>query len=97
MELFCVSQIFIILQKNKTQFMYSIKDLASEKFVLLNEADLLKIDDVNAVTVSYKEKSKTIKIHIGLYDYLFGTTLKAALKAKINSNLTGNFDVKFGI
>jgi hypothetical protein len=77
--------------------MYNIRDLASDKFVLLNEADLLKIEDVNAVSVLYKEKSKTVTVHIGLYDYLFGTTIKNALKAKIKANLAGNFEVKFGI
>lgn len=78
--------------------MYTIKDLASEKFRLLNESDLLKIDDVKGITISsLSDRRKKITVHIGLYDYLFSGTLKSALKTRIQNDLGSDFDINFGI
>lgn len=78
--------------------MYTIKDFASEKFVLLNETDLLKVEDVNSITViSILGQPKKIKIHIGLFDYLFSSTLKTALRDKVRKDLRSDFELSFGI
>jgi hypothetical protein len=78
--------------------MYTLKDLVSGKFSLLNESDLLQVEGINAVSILVVAgERKKVKVHIGLFDYLFASTLKEAIKVKVKNDLGSDFDLSFGI
>lgn len=77
---------------------YSLKDIAEDKFVLLNEGDMLNIEGVTALTTRYSEgELKIITIHVGIWNYLFGNDVKTALSSKLRKDIPGEYTVAFGI
>jgi hypothetical protein len=66
---------------------YSLRDLATNKFTLLNDFDIVRIHDVESVTVRVTDDKKVVTIHVGPYDYFFNKDLKSAVSTKIASDL----------
>ena len=78
--------------------MFTVKDIVSGKFKLMNEFDLLKIEDVNSIKIFKKERSsKVVTINLDVFDYLFSTDLKKVLKTSVKNDLGDDTVVKFGI
>jgi len=78
--------------------MFTVKDIVSGKFKLMNEFDLLKIEDVNSIKIFKKERSsKVVTINLDVFDYLFSTDLKKVLKISVKNDLGDDTVVKFGI
>lgn len=78
--------------------MYNVRDIVSGNFVLLNEYDLLKIEDVVSIKIFKIEgKDKVVTINLEIFDYLFSSDLKRVLKAKVQNDLGNSIVVKFGI
>jgi len=78
--------------------MYTIKEISSNSFTLLNEYDIINIEDVVSVTSTVSEgKRKKVKVNIAFFDYLFNSNYKTIVSAKIKKDLGSNFDLSFGI
>jgi hypothetical protein len=78
--------------------MYTVKDISSNTFTLLNEYDIINIEDVKSVSTLVKEgKRKKIIINIEFFDYFFNNNFKAILRNKVKSDLGTHFDLSFGI
>jgi hypothetical protein len=78
--------------------MYTVKDIVSNKFSLLSEFDIVNIEDVKSVQlVAIFEKRKKVTINISFYDFLFNSNYKKILLEKVNQDLGGRVDVKFGV
>lgn len=75
-----------------------MRDIVTNKFILLNEFDLLKIEDVEKINVTLTSTGKTVKIHVGPYDYFLNSDLKKAISDKISTDLgTSETKYKFAI
>jgi len=78
--------------------MYTLKDLSSVKFVLLEVSDILKLEDVKGISIyNVSEKRKKIEIKISFFDYLFAVTFKNTLRDKVKNDLGNDFDLEYGI
>lgn len=66
---------------------YTLRDLASNKFRLLTDSDIIKIDDVESVNIKFTNGGKTVTIHVGPYDYFFNTILKNTIMLRIKTDL----------
>lgn len=66
---------------------YTLRDLASNKFRLLTDSDIIKIEDVESVNIKFTNRGKTVTIHIGPYDYFFNTILKNTIMLRIKTDL----------
>lgn len=74
--------------KNKME-KYTLKDIANGSFKLLNDFDIQRIHDVEAVNVRVTDDKKVVTMHIGPYDFFFNKSLKEAITTKIKSDLSG--------
>ena len=78
--------------------MYTVKDISSNNFTLLNEFDIINIEDVKSVSTLVREgKRKKIKINIEFFDYFFNNNFKSILRNKVRQDLGSHFDLSFGI
>lgn len=73
---------------------FTLRDLASNKFTMLSDFDIVKVEDVESVSVRVTSEQKVVTIHIGPYDFLFNSNLKSSITAKIKSDL-GDTSTKY--
>jgi len=78
--------------------MYTIKDLVSDKFVLLNEMNLVEVEGINSVsTIVESGKQKRVIAHVGLTAFLFEGNFKNIIRQKVKRDLGENFQFTFGV
>ena len=67
---------------------FTIRDLATGKFKFKDEFDIVKVEDVESITIYVNEKGKRVVIHVGPFDYFFNRDLINAIKVRIKSDLS---------
>ena len=78
--------------------MYTLKEVVSDKFILLNDFDLINVEGIKSIETFVSETNKKkVVLGIALYDYLFNPTFKSLIKQKIRKDLGDNFQFKYGI
>lgn len=78
--------------------MYTIKDVVSDKFILLNEFDLINVEGVKSITQRLVAgKQKQIIVGIGLYDYLFNPVYKNLIREKTKRDFGYSFNFVYGV